>query len=128
MQKFSRELIAPTQQFMDQNQVLNILRARTCMSTILFPPTTSKISLWTLLDQLPKFWNSADFISFVFLFGKLIVDLIVMALRHMEIHGLSGASPEFGRTLLSACFIFFFYFSIFFLFLIFFSFFLINKI
>ena len=35
-------------------------------------------------------------------FIKLIVDLIVMILRHMEIHRLTGASFGFGKTLLSA--------------------------
>ena len=37
-----------------------------------------------------------------FLFIKLIVDLIVMILRHMEINRLTGASLGFGNTLLSA--------------------------
>ena len=36
------------------------------------------------------------------LFVKLIADLIVMILRHMEIYRLTGASLAFGRTLLSA--------------------------
>ena len=37
-----------------------------------------------------------------FLFIKLIVDLIVMILRHLEINRLTGASLGFGQTLLSA--------------------------
>ena len=37
-----------------------------------------------------------------FLFIKLIVDLIVMILRHMEINRLTGTSLGFGKTLLSA--------------------------
>ena len=37
-----------------------------------------------------------------FLFMKLIVDLIVMALRHMKLHRITGASLGFGKTLLSA--------------------------
>ena len=37
-----------------------------------------------------------------FLFIKLIVDLIVMILRHMEINRLTGASLGFGKILLSA--------------------------
>ena len=37
-----------------------------------------------------------------FLFIKLIADLIVMILRHMQIHRLTGASLGFGKTLLSA--------------------------
>ena len=36
-----------------------------------------------------------------FLFIKLIVDLIVMILRHMELNRLTGASLGFGMTLLS---------------------------
>ena len=38
----------------------------------------------------------------VFLFLKLIVDLIVMIIRHMEINRMTGASLGFGKTLLSA--------------------------
>ena len=37
-----------------------------------------------------------------FVFVELIVDLIVMILRHMEINHLTGASLGFGKTLLSA--------------------------
>ena len=37
-----------------------------------------------------------------FLFVKLIVDLIVMILSHMEINRLTGASLGLGKTLLSA--------------------------
>ena len=37
-----------------------------------------------------------------FLFIKLIVNLIVMILRHLEINRLTGASLGFGKTLLSA--------------------------
>ena len=37
----------------------------------------------------------------VFLFLKLIVDLIVMIIRHVEINRMSGASLGFGKTLLS---------------------------
>ena len=37
-----------------------------------------------------------------FLFIKVIVDLIVMILRHMEINRLTSASLGFGKTLLSA--------------------------
>ena len=39
-----------------------------------------------------------------FLFIKLVVDLIVMILSHMEIIRLTGASLGFGKTLLSASF------------------------
>ena len=37
-----------------------------------------------------------------FLFIKVVVDLIVMILRHMENNRLTGASLGFGKTLLSA--------------------------
>ena len=37
-----------------------------------------------------------------FLFLKLIVDLIVMVLRHMEFNRFTGPSLGFGKTLLSA--------------------------
>ena len=42
-----------------------------------------------------------------FLFIKLIVDLIVMILQHMEINRLTSASLGFGKTLLSASYILF---------------------
>ena len=38
----------------------------------------------------------------VFLFLKLIIDLVVMIKRHMEINRMTGASLGFGKTLLSA--------------------------
>ena len=41
-----------------------------------------------------------------FLFIKLVVDLIVMILRHVEINPLTGASLAFGKTILSASYIF----------------------
>ena len=38
----------------------------------------------------------------VFLFLKLVIDLIVMIIRHMKINRMTGASLGFGNTLLSA--------------------------
>ena len=38
----------------------------------------------------------------VFLFFKLIIDVVVMAIRHLEISRMTGASLGFGKTLLSA--------------------------
>ena len=43
----------------------------------------------------------------VFLFLKLIIDLVVMIIRHMEINRMTGASLGFGKTLLSASYNFF---------------------
>ena len=43
--------------------------------------------------------------SSVFLFLKLIIDLIVVIKRHMEINRLTGVSLGFGKTLLSASYI-----------------------
>ena len=56
-----------------------------------FLPTTSKINLWTLLDRLPRFSNFVEYFS-GFVFIKLIVDLIVMVLRYVEVHHLTGAT------------------------------------
>ena len=39
---------------------------------------------------------------FVFLFFKLIIDVVVMVIRHKEISKMTGASLGFGKTLLSA--------------------------
>ena len=38
----------------------------------------------------------------VFLFFKLIIDVVVMVKRHLEISRMTGASLGFGKTLLSA--------------------------
>ena len=38
----------------------------------------------------------------LFLFFKLIIDVVVMVIRHLEITKMTGASLEFGKTLLSA--------------------------
>ena len=38
----------------------------------------------------------------VFLFFKLIIGVVVMVIRHLEISKMTGASPGFGKTLLSA--------------------------
>ena len=38
----------------------------------------------------------------VFLFFKLIIDVVVMVIRHLEITKMIGASLDFGKTLLSA--------------------------
>ena len=38
----------------------------------------------------------------VFLFFKLIIDVVVMVIRHLEITEMTGVSLEFGQTLLSA--------------------------
>ena len=43
----------------------------------------------------------------VFLFLKLIIDLVVMIIGHMEINRMTGASLGFGKTLLSASYKFF---------------------
>ena len=47
------------------------------------------------------FLNTAENTS-VFLIFKLIIDVVVMVIRHIEISKMSGASLGFGRTLLSA--------------------------
>ena len=38
----------------------------------------------------------------VFLFFKLIIDVVIMVLRQLELTKMTGASLEFGKTLLSA--------------------------
>ena len=47
------------------------------------------------------FLNTAQFTS-VFLFFKLIKNVVVMVRRHLEITKMTGASLGFGKTLLSA--------------------------
>ena len=52
------------------------------------------------------FLNTAEYTS-VFLFFKLIIDVVFMVIRHLEISKMTGASLGFGRTLLSASYNFF---------------------
>ena len=47
-------------------------------------------------------WEFCGIYFSCFLFIQLIVDLVVMILRHMEINRLTGALLGFGKTLLSA--------------------------
>ena len=70
-ESFCENSSSPIQQFMDQNNKLIMLRERTTMWITWFPPTTSRIILWTLLGQLPTFWNSEEFGSFAFCSSNL---------------------------------------------------------
>ena len=49
---FRENSLSPAQQFMDQNNIPIMPRERIFMCTTWFPQATSKISLWTRLDQL----------------------------------------------------------------------------
>ena len=62
----------------------------------------SKIGLWIHLDQSPTFLNTAGIYFSKFLFFKLIIDVVVMVIGHLEITKMTGASLGFGKTLLSA--------------------------
>ena len=91
--------LSPTQQFMDQNNILIMPHEQISMWLTWFPPATSRVSLWTHLDHLPM---SCGIYFSCFLFINPIVDLIIMILRHLEISRLTVASLGFGKTLLGA--------------------------
>ena len=67
---------------------------------------TSKIDLWIHLDQPHMFLNTAESTSPCFFF-KLIIDVVVLVIRHLEITKKTGASLGFGKNLLSASYIVF---------------------
>ena len=48
------------------------------------------------------FFNAAGFNSLFFLFFQLIIDVVVMVIRHLEISEMTGASLGFGKTFLGA--------------------------
>ena len=48
------------------------------------------------------FLNTAEFTFSVFLFFKLIIDVVVMVIRLLEIPKMTGVSLGFGKTLLIA--------------------------
>ena len=60
LQNFSRELIVPNTAIHWPEQFFYYAPRTGCYVA---PPITSKISLWTHLDQLPIFWNFVEFFS-----------------------------------------------------------------
>ena len=102
MPKFSRELIVPNTAIHGPEQY-----SYYAPGTDFF--VDNKISLRYFKNQfMDTFGSVAYALEFCgiyfscFLFIQLIVDLIVMILRHLEINRLTGASLGFGKTLLSA--------------------------
>ena len=102
MKKFSRELIVP-------NTAIHGLEQYSCYAPRTDFYADNMISPSYFKNQfMDTFGSVAYVLQFCgiyfscFLFIKLIIDLIVMILRHMEINRLTGASLGFGKTLLNA--------------------------
>ena len=77
-------------------------------NTLIFDGKNEKFELFedlfhTMLKMQPEMTEAMKINNFsVFLFPKLIIDPIVIVIRHMEIKKLTGASIGFDKTLLSA--------------------------
>ena len=102
LQKFSRELIVPNTAIHGPEQYSYYApRTEFYVDNMIYPSYFKNLFMYT-------FGSVAYVLEFCgiyfscFLFLKLIVDLIVMILRHMEINRLTGASLGFSKTLLSA--------------------------
>ena len=102
LQKLSRELIVPNTAIHGPEQYSYYAPRTDFYVHNIISPSYFKNQL------IDTFGSAAYVLEFCgihfscFLFIKLIVDLIVMILRHMEINRLNGALLGFGRTLLSA--------------------------
>ena len=90
---------SPTQQFMNQNNILTMLRERTSMWTT---RSYFKNQFMDFFGSITKFLEFCGIYFACFLFSELIVDLMVMVSSHMEIHPLTDALLGFGKTFLIA--------------------------
>ena len=102
LQKFSRELIVPNTAIHGPEQYSDYApRTNFYVDNMIFP-SYFKSQFMDSFGSVAYVWEFCGIDFSCFLFIKLIVDFIVMILRHMEILRLNGASPGFGRTFLSA--------------------------
>ena len=102
MQKFSRELIVPNTAIHGPEQYSYYApRTDFYVDNMISPSYVKNQFMDTFASVAYVLENSGLYFS-CFLCIKLIVDLIVMILRHMEINPLTGESLGFGKTLLSA--------------------------
>ena len=101
LQKFSRELIVPNTAIHGPEQYSYYApRMDFYVDNVISPSYFKKQFMDTFGSVAYVLEFCGIYFSF-FSFIKLIVDLIVMILRHMEINRLTGASLGFGKTLLS---------------------------
>ena len=102
MQKFSRELIVPNTAIHGPEQSSYYAPRTDFYVDNMISPSYFKSLFMDTFGSVAYVLEFFGINVSCFLFIKLIVDLIVMVLRQMEINRLTGSSPGFGKTLLSA--------------------------
>ena len=102
LQKFSRELFVPNTAIHGPEQYSYSATRTDFYVGNMFSPSYFKNQFMDMLGSVAYVLEFSGIYFSCFLFIKLIVDLIVMILRHMEFNRLIGASLGFGKTLLSA--------------------------
>ena len=102
LQKFSRELIVPNIAIHGPEQYSYYAPRTDFYVDNMISPSFFKNQFMDTFGSVAYVLEFCGIYFSCFLFVKLIVDLIVMILRHMEINRLTGASLGFGKTLLSA--------------------------
>ena len=106
LQNFSRKLIVPNTAIHRPEQNSYYVPRTDFYVDNMISPSYFKNPFMDTFGSIAYVLEFCEFYFFCFLFIKFIVDFIVMVLRHMEIHRLTGASLRFGigKTLLSASF------------------------
>ena len=102
LQKFSGELIVPNSAIHGPEQYSYYAPRTDFYVDNMISPSYFKNQFMDTFGSIAYVLELCGIYSSCFLFIKLIVDLIVMILRHMEINRLTGASLGFGKTFLSA--------------------------
>ena len=102
LQKFSRELIVPNTAIHGPEQYSYYAPRTDFYVDIMISPRYFKNQFMDTFGSVAYVLEFCGIYFSCFLFINLIVDLIVMILRHMEINRLTGTSLGFGKTLLSA--------------------------
>ena len=102
LKKFSRELIVPNTAIHGPEQYSYYAARTDFYVDIMISPSYFKNQFMDTFGSVAYVLQFCGINFSCFLFIKLIVDLIVMILRHIEINRLTGASLGFGKTLLSA--------------------------
>ena len=102
MQKFSREIIVPNTAIHGPEQYSYYAPRTEFYVDNMISPSYFKNQFMDTFVSLAYVLEFYGIYFSCFLFVKVIADLIVMILRHMEINRLTGASLGFGKTLLSA--------------------------
>ena len=102
LQKFSGELIVPNTAIHGLEQYSYYAPRTDFYVANMISPNYFKNQFMDSFESTAYVLQFCGIYFFCFSFIKLIVDLIVMVLRHVEIHRFTGASLGFGEALLNA--------------------------